>query len=959
MRTALWLLLLVLWFLQPAWAQGPQVAVRTGNHPGFGRVVFAFPGNVTSQMTRDGDRIILQFDSDAEIGNASSLPRNVLGVSRGKGHAELVVAPGAEIRQSRAGNRIVIDVMDPSAKAVTNGTPQAAPTPAHDHPVAAPVASPAPAQVQNEGAHGTPPTPSSAPPEASPTGQKRVPPVNPTPIAPASMSAQAATKDAASPVVAARASGAGSVFSLNFGAPVGAAAFRRGHTAYVVFDVQRPIDLGAVREDSVFGAAKVQDLAAATVMRVDLPEQLSLALSRQGETWTIAAVSGATELKPISVRPEGQELKLQAVSSAEVVAIVDADSGSELLVGTQRQSGEGVIADRSAPQFQLLATWQGVAVEPLADNLALRVASQQGFLLSAEPGGLAFGGAPADVDAEAAAKGLTRRFDFPRLPTKQLMARMAAAVDAAAAAPPLARGPLRRKAGEAMISLGLGAEAAAVLQLAALEDPREADEPDTIGLQAVAALLSGRFGEARSLSDPRLDGSDEITLWRAVRSASEQEGSPAAAASFAATLPLILSYPTELRGRLLPLALETMMAGGEKAVAEKALSTAANDPSLALAHGMLSEAKGDNDAALAVYDSLTNGRDQLRRARAGRRAIELRLSMGRLDARSAADALDRMLFAWRGDGRELSARLRVAELRVQAGSWRSALNLQRESENLFPDQKDMIHQRLKDTFANLLRDDHADKLAPLEFVAVIDENADLLPGVSDGQELEGRLADRLLALDLPKRAKPLLEKLSQQAPSPEARATFGERLAKLYLREGDPAQALAALKGSDADGLPSALAAQRTLTMARAEASRGDIEGAVTALRALGNADADEVRASLLEGSKDWAGAESALVDYVAKAVPTEGPLNDDQREIFLRLASDASQARNEATLISLRQRETKRMEGGALGDQFRLLTAASVRSVTDLPRAASEAGLARHVADVLGAPTPAGNARP
>lgn len=141
MRAALWFLLLVLSLLEPAWAQGPQVAVRTGNHPGFGRVVFSFPGNVTSQMTRDGDRVTLQFDTDAEIVSATSLARNVLGVSGGKGHAELVVAPGAEIRQSRAGNRIVIDVLDPSGKRITNATPPAAPTPEHDHSDAARVAS--------------------------------------------------------------------------------------------------------------------------------------------------------------------------------------------------------------------------------------------------------------------------------------------------------------------------------------------------------------------------------------------------------------------------------------------------------------------------------------------------------------------------------------------------------------------------------------------------------------------------------------------------------------------------------------------------------------------------------------------------------------------------------------------------------------------------------------------------
>ena len=78
----------------------------------------------------------------------------------------------------------------------------------------------------------------------------------------------------------------------------------------------------------------------------------------------------------------------------------------------------------------------------------------------------------------------------------------------------------------------------------------------------MAALVADRPDEAQALLDPALDGTDEIALWRAVLAAERQAGSPQAAAVFAATLPLILSYPAGLRERLLPLAAETMAAGG-------------------------------------------------------------------------------------------------------------------------------------------------------------------------------------------------------------------------------------------------------------------------------------------------------------------------------------------------------------------------------------------------------------
>jgi hypothetical protein len=326
-------------------------------------------------------------------------------------------------------------------------------------------------------------------------------------------------------------------------------------------------------------------------------------------------------------------------------------------------------------------------------------------------------------------------------------------------------------------------------------------------------------------------------------------------------------------------------------------------------------------------------------ARSAARALELRLAGGTIDVKQAADGLDKLLYAWRGDRHERLLRERVAELRARAGAWRSALGLIRETEAIFPDDQAAIHAELVDMFAAMLRSDASDSLPPLELTALVDENADLLPVGPAGDQLQARLADRLLALDLPKRADPVLQKLMRAAPNGVSRAGFGARLATLRLREGDAAGALAALNASNADDAPPDLVERRTLL--------------------LDTASADEARATISERANDWPAAEKALNAYATKVVPAEGKLDDGQRRTMLRLATAAARSGDAATLTALRQTTGTRMESGPLADMFRLLTADQVRGVGDLKRSAQEAVVARELPSQLNAVQPPPNPNP
>jgi hypothetical protein len=980
---AVWLFAGLLCCLVPVAAyadSGAPVPVHVGTHPGYGRVVFNLPERLDYSLTQQGQHVLVRFTGDVTIGSAPSVPHNVLGLTGGAGQAELVVETGTAVRAWRLGDLVVVDVLDKALAATAAPVQPSVATPSpgaagHAAPgtsaagPAAPVAS-APVATETGRKSASPPLP--APPPTSVEKQADAPVVaKPAPDAPRPPDpplAQAADLPAptplspspgpVAPVNAAAATAAPSappqdqMLEVAFEAAVGVAAFRSGNSALVVFDQQLPLDLAALHDDPVFGSATIQQLPAAVVIHLHLEPDKALLLSQAPHVWRISVVPAEPKLLPMHATAADGRLMIPAAAPGRAVTLTDPDTGATLLVGTQRQPGQGVAVLRRGVEYVLMPTWQGIAIEPISDEVALRPV-QDGFVVAGDANGLTLSPTPDSANLLTHADALTRRFDFAALPADALMQRLRSQVADDAATPALGRGPGRRSAAQTMISLGLGAEAQAMLQLAAADDPHEAADADNAALTGMAAVLAHRASEAAGLDDERLSGTDDMALWRAVHQAEQQEGSPQAAAVFAATLPLVLAYPSPLRDRLLPLVAETLVTGGETAAASALLAERKDDTALGLARGMLQEARGDTAAALATYDALASSRDRSLYARSATRALELRLASGGIDAKQAADGMDKLLYAWRGDLRERSLRESLAELRARAGAWRSALGLLRETEAIFPADKAAVHAELNDMFAAMLRDDAAGALPPLELTALVEENSDLLPVGPAGDLLQSRLADRLLALDLPKRADPVLQKLMLAAPSDVSRAGFGARLAALRLREGDAAGALAALTASNVENPPADLAERRTLLLASAHARLGEADRALAALSALDTPSADEARATILEWANDWPGAEKALSAYAAKAVPAEGKLDDGQRRTLLRLATAAARAGDDATLTTLRQSAGPRMESGPLADMFRVLTADQVRNIADLKRSGQEAALARELPGQLKAVQP------
>ena len=172
-----------------------------------------------------------------------------------------------------------------------------------------------------------------------------------------------------------------------FASSVGAAVFRRGSAVWIVFDERRLLDLAALRGDPVFAGASTQLVPGGAVIRVPLPEGKSVTVSRSPQAWKIALA--LTPQDPHAIVPVVAEGRMTFLveSASDVISLADPQSGSTLLVGTQRKANQAVVTSRRTTEFSLIPTQLGVVVEPLSDILSFRTIPT-GFLLTGGSRGL-------------------------------------------------------------------------------------------------------------------------------------------------------------------------------------------------------------------------------------------------------------------------------------------------------------------------------------------------------------------------------------------------------------------------------------------------------------------------------------------------------------------------------------------------------------------------------------------
>jgi hypothetical protein len=926
--------------VRPAPAR-PAPRPRVEAHAGYGRMVMPSAARGRYTITHEGDRYTVLYPQGTRVGEVASLPRNVLAMVPGNDRTLMTLQPGAQLRTHVAGGDLIIDIMDPPPGSAPAPVVVAVP------PVAPPVVAP----------------PVVAPPAITAAAEPAPPPAKPVEAAPAVAPSVAAVPAPAPVAEVAKVPGAVRIQRVVGDEPTillptdretGLAAFRVGGDLLVVLD--SPIDFqppGGLL-DSGFGQLSSRRTQDASVIRIPAPAPAGLRFARDPRGWLVTLGAPPDSIASIIPRPVGATAKTVALRIAvsepsRVVTVLDPQTGGRLLVGTQGVPGEAVPSERTQVQFQLLQTLQGVVAAATSDDMTLR-REGGGFTLSAGPhagGTILTEAAPRAADATDAAP-QSQVFNFPTDAILPLSRKLGEQIRIAAIAPAMARSAPRVAAAKTMLALGMAVEAQSVLDIATADDPALRDDPRVLGLRGVAAVLSNRPEGGDTLADKRLDGSIEVELWRNLLKQQRDEPGAAEAAGLARAVKLLLNYPPVLRERLLPDALEVMALNGQPEAAQAALLTRPDDRDLDLARAMVLEKTGHAEEAIKAYEVVAERSNRLSRYKALLRAVELRIKGGQLDAKAGADALDGALFGWRGAREEVALRSRIADLRRQAGQWREALSVLRDGRAAFPEDAGRIDQEIAAVFVDLFSGNAAKKMKPSDFVALYDQNLDLIKTMAWTGPVAAKLVAHLIDLGLQGRAEPILMRMVANAGNPAERALLGTRLASLRMTMDNPDGAIGALSETapkQADGFDPAVMETRQLLYARAESSRGNKDAALTMLGLLDSAEADGLRADIHSARRDWKQATVSLASMEMRQIPPTGTppaeLSADQQALVMRLAQAATLANDGATLARVADSYGPAMAKGPQAAMFRLMTSVPVRGTTDLPRAFEEITLA------------------
>ncbi len=292
--------------------------IRSADHPGFSRIVVDLPQPASAQTTLGADDVVIRLDNDTFAAAAPHL-RNVLALSIAGSELVIKLGPGVEAREQRLDGRLVIDALDPpsaSPKSPVSRQPVAAPHPSGTPPIgggadradradataaisSARLRGPADRHREDTGA-GAPvaegEVAGSSLSRADPA-QDGAPPIDPNPVTsrPERSELGALAPTAMPPALHDQSAS----FTIPFGPAVGAAMFRRGNVAYIVFDARRSLDLGGLQNDAIVAPGEVRLSSAATLLRLTLAADAALALGHAAEGWTVGVTRGPAAMRSI------------------------------------------------------------------------------------------------------------------------------------------------------------------------------------------------------------------------------------------------------------------------------------------------------------------------------------------------------------------------------------------------------------------------------------------------------------------------------------------------------------------------------------------------------------------------------------------------------------------------------------------------------------------------------------
>jgi hypothetical protein len=787
---------------------------------------------------------------------------------------------------------------------------EAAPAPAAAKAEALPAPPPAAAPVQKTEA------PAASPADTPPAAKAETPPSPPTPPAtksPAAAPAPAATRAKPSPgapdgskgddkiTVEMSRQGVSLKLSFPFLAPTAAAVFHRADSLWLVFDSTATIDLSALEGESsrTIRAATFSRVGDAAVVRIRLDHPHLSSVATEGAGWTVTIgdtvtdPSRALDIARNMIGPNHSSITVPFEEPHERHRIRDPEVGDDLVVVTGFAPARGFISEQDFVEFHALASAQGIAIEPLADDLDVELAADK--VVISRPGGLALSSTLQSVLRGSPLRSAmfdSQLWGFDQHATYS--ERQSTLIAAAAAAPESKRLAPRLNLARFYIARDMYPEAKGVLDVALSEAHAASADAAANVLRAVAEVMMNRPEDAlKDLANPVVGDQHDAPLWRAL--AYSGQGKWALARDgFKMVESAIATLPIELQRVALQDEMRASIEVGDYAGAADHLNDIETigvpreqRPTLAVLIGRLYEGMGRAEDALTAYQTAADSWDRPAAAQGRLRDVELRYALGDVKRPDAIAELETLTTIWRGDETEVEALEFLARLYIEEHRYRDSFYVMRSAVASHPDSDvtRRIQAEAAQAFESLFLAGKGDSLPAVEALALFYDFRDLTPIGRKGDEMIRRLADRLVTVDLLDQAAELLQYQVDHRLQGAARAQVATRLAVIYLMNRKSDRALATLRGSRTAEVSNELRNQRLLLEAR---SLSDLRRYDLALEVISNIEGREairLRADILWAARRWDKAAEQIELYYGDRWKDWQPLNEIERSDILRAA--------------------------------------------------------------------------
>jgi tetratricopeptide (TPR) repeat protein len=972
-------------------ATAEPVRVHAATQPTFTRYIFAVPANTSVSADRTKERLTLTFDAPIKFDLAdvvAALPRAIGGIEAELRDDTALVRfsflAKVDVRTFRDDGGYVLDIVGADnkpdeANAVVPAPPQQSAAPETTAPATVPPAAandaaapraeaPAAPEKPNVAAPATiaaPEQPAAAPKAEAQIAVPETPP-QPAPFADTAKAAPAAAppppqREAAAATDKAPANdappprpraantsgkvaveltrqGANLKLSFAFTTATAAAVFNRADTLWIVFDSAADIDLSALDGEAsrTIRGAEFSHAPDADIVRIKLDHPHLSTVDIDGPVWTVQIGDSAIDttraltLTRNLIGPNRSSVTIPFDAPHLVHRLDDPDAGDTLVVVTAFPPARGFINARDFVEFRMLASAEGVVVDPLADDVKVDLAPDK--IIVSRPMGLAL-----STSLQSLLRGSGLRptmFDSQLWGFDQQAAyieRQSKLVAAAASAPDNKRLAPRLDLARFYVARDMYPEAKGVLDIALADDRSASEQGSATVLRAVTEIMMNRPDDAlKDLAEPSIGDQHDAPLWRALAYAKQGKWG-LARDGFKSADAAVATLPVELQRVALKEEMRSAIEVGDFSTASSQLNDFQTigvshdfEPAMAVLIGRLAEGMGRNEDALAAYQTAADSWDRRAAAQGQLRETQLRYAIGDLKRDDVISQLETLTTIWRGDETEIEALQMLARLYTADGRYRDSFYVMRSALAAHPnsDMTRRIQQEAARTFDALFLAGKGDTLSAIDALALFYDFRELTPIGRRGDEMIRRLADRLVGIDLLDQAADLLQYQVDNRLQGAARAQVATRLAVIYLMNRKADRALATLRATRTADLTNEVRNQRLLLEARALSDMGRHD---VALEVIGNLDGREVvrlRSDIYWAGRHWREAAEQIELLYGERWKEWQPLNDIERSDILRAELGYALGEDMLGLGRFREKYAAKMAGTPDAHAFEVVSA-------------------------------------